>query len=149
MAGSYVAAMALVGWVARRLAARELTALTGQRVEALMAGPAPLTPMVRNVVAAQGSVYRVAEFRWFRSPHLDPTSVRSYPRWRSANPAVATASGTEAGRRFLSWARFPVFETEAAPDGATLVHMIDLRYASRPGAGFGTMSIRVPGVPVP
>ena len=149
IAGGYIAAMVLTGWMAGRLAARELTALTGQRVEALMAGPAPLTPMVRNVVAAQGSVYRVAEFRWFRRPHLDPASMRSYPRWRPSEPAVAAASETDVGRRFLSWARFPVFETEPLPGGATLVHMIDLRYARHPGAGFGTIAIQVPGTPVP
>ena len=144
MASGYIIVMALTGWMARRIAARELTTLTGERVEALMAGPAPFTPMVRNIVAAQESSYRVAEFRWLRSPHLDPASVRSYPRRPPADPAVAIASATEGGRRFLSWARFPVFETEAAPDGTTLVHIIDLRYASRPGTGFGTITIQVP-----
>lgn len=149
IAGGYIAAMALTGWMAQRLAARELTALTGQRVEALMASPAPLTPMVRNVVAAQGSAYRAAEFRWLRRPHIDPASVRSYSRGRPAEPAVATASETDLGRRFLSWARFPVFQTERIPGGATLVHMIDLRYANRPGAGFGTITIQVPGTGLP
>ena len=149
MASGYIMVMALTGWMARRIAARELTALTGERIEALMAGPAPFTPMVRNIVAAQETSYRVAEFRWLRSPHVDPASVGSYPRRLPADPAVAIASATEVGRRFLSWARFPVFETEAIAGGGTLVHMIDLRYASRPNADFGTMTIRVPGAPVP
>jgi inner membrane protein len=144
ISSGYIAAMALLGLMTRRLAARELTALTGERVEALMAGPAPLTPVNRDVVAAQGGLYRVAEFRWLRQPHIDPASVRSYSRGRPTEPAVATASETELGRRFLSWARFPIIETERMPGGATLVHMIDLRYARRPGAGFGTVTIQVP-----
>jgi inner membrane protein len=143
IAGGYIAAMALTGWMARRLAGRELMALTGERVEALMVGPTPVTPVARDVVAAQGSTYRVARFRWLR-PHIDPASVRSYARGRPTDPAVALASETELGRRFLSWARFPIIETERSPSGATLVHMIDLRYARRPGAGFGTITIRVP-----
>ena len=144
VACAYVVAMAVTGWMARRLVAGELTAMTGERVDGLMVAPAPVTPFERSVVAAQGRVYRVADFRWFRRPHIDPASVRSYPRGRPTEPAVATASETELGRRFLSWARFPVFQTERMAGGGTLVHMIDLRYASRPGAGFGTVTVEVP-----
>ncbi len=139
----YIVLMALAGLVARGIAARELTRSTGEKVEALMMGPVPLTPMVRRVVAAQGSRYRSAEFRWLRRPHIDPATLRSYPRGRPAG-AAAKAGETELGRRFLSWARFPVFETEDASGGGTLVHLIDLRYADRPGAGFGAITIRVP-----
>jgi inner membrane protein len=144
--GGYIIVMGVMGWMARRITARELTALTGEPIEALLVAPAPLTPMVRSVVAAQGAVYRTAEFRWLRRPHLDQSSIRRYPRGMPAQPAAALAAKTELGRRFLSWARFPVFELEPASGGGTLVHMIDLRYARRP-AGFGAVTILVADTP--
>ena len=142
-ATGYIVIMAVGGWVSRSIAGRELTALTGEPIEALMVAPAPVTPMVRTVVSVQGSQYRTAGFHWFSRPHIDPSSVRTYPRGRPAVPAVARAAETELGRRFLSWARFPVFEVEARPGGGTLVHIFDLRYASRP-TGFGSVTIPVP-----
>ena len=144
----YIIMMAVTGWMARRIATRELTALTGEKIESLMVGPAPLTPMVRSVVAAQGEVYRTAEFRWLGRPHLDSATIRSWPRGMPVDPSAAWAADTELGRRFLSWARFPVFELEPAPDGGTLVHLIDLRYARRP-AGFGAVTILVPSTGPP
>ncbi len=136
----YVLAMAASGAGARRIAARELVGLTGAPVEALMVGPMPVTPLVRDVVAAQAGSYRVAKFRWLRRPHLDRASLRTYPRGRPETPAVAAAVATPIGRRFLGWARFPVFSVESVGP-ATLVHIVDLRYAERPGTGFGTVTI--------
>jgi inner membrane protein len=143
LAGAYIIVMAVMGWIARGVATRELTALTGEPVDALMVGPAPLTPMVRSVVAAQGSVYRTVEFRWLRRPHLDRSSIQTYPRGEPADPAVERARKTELGRRFLSWARFPVFQSEAIHGGGTVVHMIDLRYTRGP-TGFGSVTVPVP-----
>lgn len=140
----YIVVMAIAGLIARKITARELRAVTGEEVEALMVGPTPLSPFVRDVVAAQKSHYRAAEFRWFRQPHVDPASLRAYSRTPPPGAAVEAAVVTPIGARFLSWARFPVIEVESAPDGSTLVHMIDLRYADRPGAGFGTVTIPIP-----
>jgi inner membrane protein len=140
----YVALMALMGVASRRIAARELTMMSGEPVEKLMLGPTPLTPFVRQVVAAQGARYRTGQFRWLRRPHIDPATVRIYSRGQPASGPVASAIQSELGRRFLSWARFPVFQSVATRDGATLVYVIDLRYADRPSAGFGTVTIRVP-----
>jgi inner membrane protein len=53
---------------------------------------------------------------------------------------VAPMAVTPLGRRFLSWARFPVFSVESVGP-ATLVHIVDLRYADGPGAGFGAVTI--------
>jgi inner membrane protein len=144
VSGCYIGAMALCGLIARGIVERELTALTGEKIEALMVGPAPVTPLVRDVVAAQGTRYRAAEFRWLRRPHVDPGSLRSFPRGAPQSAAVRSAIATLVGRRFLSWARFPVFEEESLPDGSVRVHMFDLRYADRPGAGFGAITIPVP-----
>jgi len=139
----YVVLMGLTGFVARGITARELQTATGGEIDALMVAPVPVTPLVRQVVAAQGDRYRVAEFRWFRRPHIDRGSLRSYARRPPKDAAVSAAVATPAARRFLSWARFPLIEVEPRPGGATLVHLIDLRYADRPGAGFGAITIPV------
>jgi hypothetical protein len=144
VSAGYILVMAMAGLIARKITAREMRALTGEEVEALMVGPVPLTPLMRSVVVAQKGHYRAAEFRWFRRPHVDPASLRAYPRGRPPGAAVDAAVATPLGTRFLSWARFPVIEVDSEPDGSTLVHMIDLRYADRPGAGFGSVTIAVP-----
>jgi peptidoglycan/xylan/chitin deacetylase (PgdA/CDA1 family) len=41
------------------------------------------------------------------------------------------------------WARFPSFQVEETADGAVTVHIVDLRYAERPGERFGAVSIPV------
>jgi inner membrane protein len=140
VAAAYVLAMAAAAVAARRIAARELVALTGAPVEALMVGPMAVTPLVRRVVASQAGSYRVTTFYWLRRPHLDRAALRTYPRGRQETPAVAAAAATPLGRRFLTWARFPVFSVESV-GRSTLVHIVDLRYADRPGTGFGAVTI--------
>jgi inner membrane protein len=140
VAAAYVLAMAASAVAARRIAARELVALTGARVEALMVGPMAVTPLIRRVVASQPGSYRAATFHWLRRPHLDRASLRTYPRGRPEIPAVAAAAATPLGRRFLTWARFPAFSVESV-GRSTLVHIVDLRYAERPGTGFGAVTI--------
>jgi hypothetical protein len=131
---------------ARGIVRRELQA-SGPSIERLMVAPQLVTPLVRQVVAVQGDAYRVATFRWLGRPHLDPASRRSVPRPRPEDPALVAARATPLGRRFLCWARFPAVEVEAAPGGGSLVHLIDLRYADRPGAGFGSVTIAVAAPP--
>ncbi|MGH7525692.1 MAG: metal-dependent hydrolase [Gemmatimonadales bacterium] len=138
----YAAAMAVSGVAARRVAARELIALTGQPVQSLMVGPVLVNPFVRSVVAVENEGYTIGEFRWLDRPHLDPASVRVFPRSRPDHPAVTAALAAPAARRFLGWARFPVVQLEEQP-GAHLVHIVDLRYADRPGSGFGSLTVPI------
>jgi inner membrane protein len=138
VATAYVMAMVLSGIAARRIARRELEALGGAPVEHLMVGPRPLTPLVRQVVAVQGERYQVGTFRWFARPHVQ--DLRSFPRPRPDDPVLAAARATALGRRFLGWARFPTVQVEPGP-GGTRVHLIDLRYADRAGAGFGSVTV--------
>lgn len=144
LSAGYIAAMALTGLMARKITARELTALTGERVEALMVGPVLFTPLARQVVATQRDSYRTGEFRWLKRPHVNPASVKTFPRARPSGASVRAAAASPLGERFLSWARFPVFQVEGAPGGGALVHIFDLRYANRPGVGFGSVTIPVP-----
>jgi inner membrane protein len=135
---AYVAAMAASGVAARSIARREIEALGGAPIERLMVGPRPLTPLVRQVVAAQGERYQVGTFRWLARPHVE--GLRSFSRPRPDDPVLAAARATPLGRRFLGWARFPTVLVEPQ-DGGARVHLIDLRYADRPGAGFGSVTV--------
>lgn len=145
-ATAYMVSMALAGLAARNIARRELEA-RGGRIDRLMVAPRMLTPLVRQVVAAEGDWYRLAAFRWLVRPHIDPASERRFPRPRSDDPAVAAARATSLGTRFLTWARFPAVQVEAGPGGGSLIHLIDLRYADRPGAGFGTVTVTAASPP--
>lgn len=135
---AYVVAMAAAGVAARSIVRRELEAVGGAPVERLLVSPRPLTPFVRQVVAAQGERYRVGTFRWLDRPHVQ--NLRTFPRPRPGDPMLAAARAIPLGRRFLGWARFPTVQVEPLTDGAR-VHLIDLRYAYRPGADFGAVTV--------
>lgn len=138
----YIAAMAVSGAAAERLAAREFRALAGGPIRDMMASPVAMTPFTRQVVARQDTVYRTGTFRWFSRPHIDPVGVRSYSAVRSADPAVAAAAASPDGRRFLGWARFPTFVVDRG-SASDVVHIVDLRYTNRPGVSFGAVSVPV------
>ena len=146
VAAAYVFGMALLGVTARNIARRELDTDAG-RVDQLMVAPRLLTPLVRQVVAAQGDSYRLSTFRWLGRPHIDPGSERRFARPRRDDPALAAARTTSLGSRFLVWARFPMVQVEPGPDGGSLIHLIDLRYADRAGAGFGSVTVAVASPP--
>ena len=143
MAFGYAAAMAIGAVEARRLAGAELTAISGEPVRRLLVSPVPVNPFRRRVVAELEKVYRTGEFRWLSDPHVDRASVRVYPKGPKAYPAVRRAASSTLGRRFLRWARFPSFRVEKGGDGGVTVHIVDLRYADRPGVRFGAVSIPV------
>jgi inner membrane protein len=140
----YAAAMAVGAVPAQRIARAEMAAISGAPVDRVLVSPVPVNPFRHRVVAEQDQVYRTAEFRWLAHPHVDPASVRVYPRGPREDPAVRRAASTALGRRFLGWARFPAFRVEGAGTGL-IVHIMDLRYADRPGVRFGAVSIPVSG----
>ena len=143
LGAAYALAMALSSLAARRIAARELVAATGEPVHRMMVSPLPMNPFARRVVVDQGEVYRRAGFGWLTTPHLDAASVEVYPKGETNHPAVRAATATTLGRRFLGWARFPAYEIEDQGAGRFVVHIVDLRYADRPRAGFGAVSVPV------
>ncbi len=139
----YVGGMALSSRAAARIVAREVSSLSGGPVQATMAGPVPLNPLVREFVTEQEGRYRVGTFRWLERPQVNRADVRMFPRGRPSHPAVLQAIQSPVGRRFLGWARFPTFEIEQVGPWQYLVHIVDLRYAREPGYGFGAVSIPV------
>ena len=145
LAFGYAVAMAAGALAARRIAAAELASISGAPVDRLLVSPLPVSPLRRSVVAEQGEVYRTGQFRWLGSPHLDPASLRVYPKGPREHPAVKAATTSTLGRRFLAWARFPAFQLGESPAGEAVVHIVDLRYADRPGVRFGAVTIPVGG----
>jgi inner membrane protein len=143
LAFAYAAAMAVSAVASRRIAGAEMGAISGEPVRRLLISPVPVNPFRRRVVAELEKVYRTGEFRWLPRPHVDRASVRVYPRGPREYAAVQRAASTTLGRRFLGWARFPAFRVEKGSEGELTVHIVDLRYADRPGVPFGAVSIPV------
>jgi len=141
----YAAAMAGGAVAARSIARAEMAAISGAPVRRVLVSPVPVNPFRRRVVAELDETYRTGAFRWLADPHVDPASVRLYPKGDRGDPMVARAASTTLGRRFLGWARFPAFRVEEAGGGRLIVHIVDLRYADRPGGGFGAVSIPLEG----
>ena len=138
---AYIAAMAGSMIAARRIVAGEAPATFGAgAIEAMMVSPVAANPFRREVVVTQPDAHRAAAFRWLRRPHLDAATLQSFPRLRLDEPHVARAAATDEGRRFLGWARFPSAAVDTAA-ATPAVHLIDVRYARRPGTGFGSLTI--------
>jgi inner membrane protein len=142
LAGLYVAAMAILGIEARRIVGSEIAG-QGALVQGVMAGPVPLDPMRRSFVVEEPEQYRVGTFRWLRRPHIDANETQTFPRGQPAHPAAELAAESTVGRRFLGWARYPTFDVQQVGSDRFLVHVVDLRYARRPGERFGAISIPV------
>jgi inner membrane protein len=143
LVGLYMVSMWVSGLMAAGMIAREVAVLSNQPVQQVMAGPLPVTPITRNFVVEQSSLYRVGTFQWLADPHIDVTRMRSFPRGRPKHPAMAVAETTLTMRRFLTWARYPTFEIRQVATDHYQVDAVDLRYAREPGTGFGTMSVPV------
>jgi inner membrane protein len=138
----YALGMASSGLAARSMIRRDVESSSGTRIDRMMAAPVALNPLVRRFVVEQDGEYRVGSFSWLARPHVAP-HMRTFSKGDVSHPAVPLAAKTAAGRRFLSWARFPIYSVEYLPDGRDVVHLVDLRYAERPGEQFGALSIPV------
>jgi inner membrane protein len=138
---AYALAMAASGVAARSIIGREVEAVSAKPVQRLMASPVALNPLRRRFVVEQHGEYRVGSFNWLARPRV--SGVQTFSRGQSEHPAIQAAAETAVGRRFLSWARFPAFTAQQLPGGEFLVHLVDLRYAERPGVRFGAISIPV------
>jgi inner membrane protein len=142
----YAALMRLGTRVAEHVAGETLIERYGEVPVSLLASPVPLDPTRRLIVAQVPEGYRTGEVRLGRRPAWRATREDPVPLGPWGSGVVHRAMDTREGRQFLEWARFPYVETERV-SGATLVHFIDARYADRPGAGFGALTVSVPSQP--
>jgi inner membrane protein len=140
-AAIYVVVMMEGGLAGRQFAAR-LARERGMSVERLMVGPVAWNALERMVVFDTGDGYRFGRLYLGSGPSLDLLSEA----WEkdASTPAALAASRMQAGRQFLTWARFPAFSEERSP-GQVRVVLRDARY---PGAG-GTWASVVVTVPSP
>ncbi|HEX6644353.1 MAG TPA: metal-dependent hydrolase [Gemmatimonadales bacterium] len=141
-AAVYVAVMIGLNVATRRAVVREIGALFPGPVRSMMAGPVFANPFLRQVVVEQERAYRVASFDWLSRPHIAPAEVETFAAAPPADPSTRLAAGTLEGRRFLGWARYPFFTVDSS-GGSRAVHIVDLRYARRPGVRFGAVTIPV------
>lgn len=129
VAAAYVLAMIVSARLARAEIIDRWQQVEGRPPQALMVGPAPITPLRRQVIVDAGDRYETGAFTWQpRSVRFDPGAV---PK-NDADPRVAAARDAPNVRAFLVWSRFP-FWTLHADGSGTRVTVGDMRFARGPG----------------
>jgi inner membrane protein len=141
-----VAAYVLLLWgfrLAASEAAREGLRERGIAAGRLMAGPLPVNPFRRQIVAEAGDRYALGTVEGLRRPAFlsgTPPFVE-----RNDDPRLRSAiASTREGRIFLHWARFPFYQVEEVGEDRVRVLVTDARYTINPGTGFGRLTLVLP-----
>jgi inner membrane protein len=145
-AGMIAAARAGRGWVERELTAAGHPLAAGHQPGdpyRLMVAPTAVNPLRRQVVA------RTADGYWLGTLHGLPGLGRLTltPHGTLAAPPPEPLSGVWEDPRvrgFADWVRFPWMEVESLPGGGRRVSLVDARYATRRGDGFGATQLQLP-----
>lgn len=141
VAALYTGGMFTLGRLSAAAARFELRA-EGIPVRRVLASPLPVTPFQRAVVVDEGDRYLVGRIR--TSGNL--VSLGEWPKRNPddelEDPALTLAAATPEAAAFLRWARYPTYLVDRR-GGATVVHFLDLRYATSPDAVFGTLTVPV------
>jgi inner membrane protein len=134
----YGALMTASAAAARTLVERELarrgTASVGPIAEVL-AGPQPLDPLTRDIVAAGEKGYLVGRFRWLGEPRL-VLSDQLLPRGDEESAVVRAALAAPCVQGMVQWLRYPIFSVEPSASGWD-VWILDARYTRQRTTGFG------------
>jgi inner membrane protein len=125
IASFYIVAMLVSARVARSIVDRQWTDAHGVRPHALMVGPAPISPMTRDVVVDAGNHYERGSFSWPSKLDLNEHIPKNDDR-----PEVAAAREDPRIRALLVWSRFPFWTLEPV-EGGTRVTVIDARFMAR------------------
>ena len=133
----YIGLMAVAGSAARRMVTAELPGHGVSASARLMVAPVPADPFRRLIVVEDSSGYRFGTFHWLSKPRVEFHNTH-IPR-NDHLPAARWAAGTEQGRTFLHWARFPFFVVSPSADSP--VYIVDARYTLDENAGFGAVLI--------
>ena len=134
----YTALMAAASAIAERQVAAHLRARGHTGPIEVMASPAPANPLRRDIVVADAAHYHFLDLDWLSDPPLRPTGG-SIPRG-ARSPVVEAALTAPHVRGLSTWMRFPAFDVQETRDGYR-VSISDVRYARRPGGGFGATVI--------
>jgi inner membrane protein len=111
----------------------------------LMAGPLPLTPVRRQIVAESRTGYALGTVDWLGQRYIPGTLPFVE---KNEDPRIVEAvESTYEGRIFLHWARFPFYQVEEGRDGRMRITVLDARYALQPGRGIGSLVLEVPVPP--
>ena len=130
----YAGLMAAASAVAERQVAEHFAARGHPGPIEVLASPAPANPLRRDIIVADAAHYHFLELDWLADPPLRPVGA-SIPR--GTRDAVVEAALTAPHVWGLStWMRFPAFHVEETDEGYR-VSISDVRYARRPGGGFG------------
>ena len=130
VAGSQLAERQAAEWLAQR----------GNAPEEVMASPVPGNPLRRNIVAADGTRYRLLEVDWLSA---EPVRTFAPPVDRGdVGPIVQAALAAPQVRGLAAWIRFPAYRVEETEEGHR-VSIFDVRYSWRAGNGFGTAVVEL------
>ena len=135
VAFTYISAMAIGNSISRHIVESELSSA---EIPRFMVAPHPVTPFRRSVVIDGESAYRLGTVELLPRPRFW-LEDRLVPRGES--PASDRAAATRVGRAFLSWARFPFFESDD-PRDPSVVYILDARYTLSREDTFG--AVRIP-----
>ncbi len=137
----YILVMAASNLAGRRFVAAELAA----PFDGLMLAPEPLNPLFRTVIARSQGQYLRGRLDWLSGGSLRMLDAVPIRPPETLPDLLRETLGTPPARAFLSWARFPLIETDDSP-GRSAIHLVDLRYAA-PGDRhrFGVVSVAASG----
>jgi inner membrane protein len=114
-AACYIALVVGSARLARDLVADEWRRQHGAPPRALMVGPRPVTPLVRDVIVDAGDSYAVGVFDWRTRAVM--WEEQRLPK-NDLLPEVAQARGDPGVQAFLVWSRFPFWRIESDPAGS-------------------------------
>ncbi len=141
VAALYTGGMFVLGRISAAQVRFEMHA-QGIPVQRVLASPLPVTPFARAVVVDEGDRYLVGRIRTTGNLVAEGHWPKRKPDDEFEDPALALAAATPAAEAFLRWARYPTYLVDRR-GGVTVVHFIDLRYATSPDAVFGTLAVPV------
>lgn len=126
-AACYVALMLGSSSAARSLVLDSWSRDHGDAPSAVMVGPTPVVPFLREVIIDGGDHYETGRFSWLTAGmRLDPGVVQKH----EDRPEISRARDVPHVRAFLSWSRFPYWELQEERTG-TRVTVKDMRFGDR------------------
>jgi inner membrane protein len=120
--------------VEHRRAVNALRARTYAQAEPIRVGAFPtyLNPMAWHGVVETQNFFVLVDVD-SSVPEVDPGDNLQRIDKPAETPATLAAKASYLGRVYLDWAKFPITETEQAPDGGYIVYFHDLRFAQALG----------------